>query len=147
VQRAKAALARIGPPQVSGCRARFDATLRSNLDHSDLARALAVVGFTQPYLRAAMRRLGEISPDGVVVLADGTAYRTAIPLELEAAQSQASDVRGYLVMLRSFVDALEPEPYRRETFRGLVAPEVVPSSFDALMAAAEAAEQSCLASR
>jgi hypothetical protein len=145
VQRARAALASIGAERVSGCRAEFDQALRATLDRSDLARALAVKGFTQPYLRAAMKRLGEISPEGAVVLGDGTAYRTAIPLELEAAQSQAADVRGYLALLDSFVAELEPERYRRETLRGLIAPEVSPSAFAGIVAAAEAREQSCRA--
>jgi len=143
VQRARAALARIGREQVSGCRTAFDETLRAKLDRSDLARALAVSGFTQPYLRAAMKRLGELSPDGAVALADGSAYRTAIPLELEAAQSQAADVRGYLAMLDSFVVELEPAAYRRETLRGLVAPEVSPSAFEVVLGQADAAQRRC----
>ncbi len=145
VQRARAALARIGPERVSGCREGFDESLRAKLDPSDLARALAVKGFTQPYLRAAMKRLGEILPDGAVLLTDGTAYRTAIPLELEAAQSQAADVRGYLAMLDSFVAELEPEPYRRETLRGLIGPEVGPAEFAVMVSTAEAVEQRCRA--
>lgn len=143
VARAKAALARIGPERVSGCRLPFDETLRARLDRADLARALAVKSFTQPYLRAAMKRLGEISPDGTVLLLDGTAYRTAIPIELEAAQSQASEVRGFLAMLDSFVAELEPEPYRRETLRGLIAPEVTPASFAVVLSEAEVAQQRC----
>ena len=118
-------------------------SLRAQLDRADLARALAVKSFTQPYLRAAMKRLGEISPGGTVVLTDGTTYRTAIPIELEAAQSQASDVRGFLAMLDSFVAELEPEPYRRETLRGLIAPEVTPASFAVVLSEAEVAQQRC----
>jgi len=143
VQRARAALARIGPESVSGCRMAFDEKLRERLDRSDLARALAVTGFTQPYLRAAMKRLGEISPDGAVLLSDGSAYRTAIPLELEAAQSQAADVRGYLAMLDRFVSELEPEAYRRETLRGLIAPEVAPSAFEVVLTEADTAQRRC----
>ena len=147
VQRAQAALARIGAQQVSGCRLSFDDTLRARLDRSDLARALAVTGFTQPYLRAAMRRLGELSPEGAVVLTDGASYRTAIPLELEAAQSQAAEVRGYLAMLDSFVSELEPPEYRRETLRGLIAPQLTPSAFDAVLAEADVAQQRCATGR
>jgi hypothetical protein len=146
VRRAREALARIDFPQVSGCALRFDETLREQLEPSALARALAPGGaFTDPYLRAAMKRLGEVSPDGAVVLADGTAYRTAIPLELAAAISQAGEVRGYLAMLRQFVAELEPEAYRRETLRGLVAPEVSPASFEAMVGAGERSERECLA--
>jgi hypothetical protein len=143
VQRAREALARIGPERVGGCRVEFDQALRQALDRSDLAKALAVKGFTQPYLRAAMRRLGEISPDGAVTLTDGSVYRTAIPLELEAALSQAADVRGYLALLDAFVTELEPEPYRDETLRGLIAPEVTPSAFEVQLATARMAEQRC----
>ena len=147
VQRARAALARLEPQHVSGCAARFDGALREQLDPSELARALAMKGaFTDPYLRAAMKRLGEVSPDGAVVLGDGTIYRTSIPIELVAAASQAAEVKGYLALLRRFVAELEPSPYRRETLRGLIAPEVSPAGFEAMMDEAEAAEQRCFAS-
>jgi hypothetical protein len=147
VQRARAALARLEPQHVSGCAVHFDRALREQLDPSELARALAMKGaFTDPYLRAAMKRLGEVSPESEVVLVDGTVYRTWIPLELAAAASQAAEVKGYLVLLRRFVAELEPAPYRRETLRGLIAPEVSPAGFDTMMDEAEAAEQRCLAS-
>jgi hypothetical protein len=147
VRRAREALARVEPQHVSGCTARFDATLREQLEPSALARALTPRGsFTDPYLRAAMKRLGEISPAGEVVLADGSAFRTSIPLELAAASSQAAEARGYLALLRRFVAELEQEPYRRETLRGLVAPEVSPAHFDAMLDEAEAAERRCFAS-
>jgi hypothetical protein len=147
VQRARAALARVEPRHVSGCAARFDGALREQLEPSALARALAPQGaFTDPYLRAAMKRLGEVSPGGAVVLTDGTTYRTSIPLELVAAASQAADAMGYLALLRCFVAELESPPYRRETLRGLIAPEVSPAGFEAMMDEAEAAEQRCFAS-
>jgi hypothetical protein len=90
-----------------------------------------------------MKRLGEISPDGAVALADGTRFRTEVPLELAAASSQAEEVHGYLAMLRAFVAELEPAEHRRETLRGLVAPEVSPAAFVPLLEAAEAAERAC----
>ena len=49
-------------------------------------------------------------------------------------------------MLRSFVGQLESEPYRRDTLRGLVAPEVGPAEFDRMIDRAKSAERSCLAS-
>ena len=147
VQRARAALARVEPQHVSGCAARFDGALREQLEPSELARALAPRGaFTDPFLRAAMKRLGEVSPAGAVVLTDGTIYRTSIPLELVAAASQAAEVMGYLALLRRFVAELESSPYRRETLRGLIAPEVSPAGFEVMMDEAEAAEQRCFAS-
>lgn len=144
VQRARQALARIEPSDVSGCAQRFDAELRGQLDRSALARALTPQGsFQDPYLRAALKRLGELSPGGTVTLVDGTKYRTTIPLELSAASSQAGEVLGYLAMLRSFVAELEAEPHRRATLRGLVAPEVGPAEWERMIDRAEQAEQRC----
>jgi hypothetical protein len=146
VQRAQAALRRIGPEAVSGCAQEFDAALREQLDPSALARALAPTGgFTDPYLRAALKRLGEISPDGELALVDGSRFRASIPIELSAAASQADEVRGYLAMLRRFVAELEPESDRRESLRGLIAPELGVAGFDTVMNAAELREQQCLA--
>jgi hypothetical protein len=144
VQRARRALARIEPSDVNGCAQRFDAELREQLDASALARALTPHGsFQDPYLRAALKRLGELSPGGQVTLVDGTKYRTSIPLELSAASSQAGDVLGYLAMLRSFVTELEAAPYRRATLRGLVAPEVGHEEWERMIDRSEAAEQRC----
>jgi hypothetical protein len=120
--------------------------LRQRIEPSALARALAPRGsFTDPYLRAAMKRLGEVSPGGAVVLTDGTGFRTSIPLELAAASSQASEVTGYLALLRRLVEELEAEPHRRETLRGLIAPELSPAEFETALDEAEVAERSCLA--
>ncbi len=146
VQRAHAALARVRVADVSGCALRYEETLRKKLDAAGLARALTPSGsFTDPYLRAAMRRLGAVSPGAAVVLADGTTYRTDLPIELSAASSQAAEVRGYLALLRRFVTELEDKSYRRETLRGLIAPEVGPSDFDAILDESEVAERLCLA--
>lgn len=143
VARSRAALARVSRADVTGCALVFDEVLREALDHAALARALAPTGaFTDPYLRAALRRLGELSPDGVVTLVDGTRYRTATPLELSAAAAQAAEVRGYLALLRAFVTKLEPA-YRRGGLRGLIAPERPPDAFDAAVDAAELREQRC----
>ena len=144
VRRARAALARVQTSDVAGCAERFDAELRSQLDPSALARALTPVGsFQDPYLRAALKRQGELSSDGSVRLVDGTKYDTSIPLELSAASSQSAEVIGYLAMLRSFVAELEAAPYRSSTLRGLVAPEVVPSDWERMLERSRAAEASC----
>lgn len=144
VNRARAALARIDRGDVTGCNAVFDEALRAELDREALARALAPRGeFTDPFLRVALKRLGEVSPGGVIRLEDGSEYRPAIPLELGAAALQAASARGYLALLRSFVEQLEPEPYRRESLRGLVAPEMDPVSFGKALTAARAAETAC----
>lgn len=146
VRRARAALADVRSQDVSGCAARYDESLRENIDHSALARALAPKGaFTDPYLRAAMKRLGEVAPDEAITLEDGTKFRAAIPLELSAAASQAAEAKGYLALLRRFVALLEPPDERRETLRGLIAPEVGSSSFAEIIDQAERRERECLA--
>ena len=69
----------------------------------------------------------------------------AAPIELAAAGNQASEARGYLVLLRQFVAELELAPHRRETLRGLVAPEVGTARFAEILERAEARERNCLA--
>jgi hypothetical protein len=146
VQRAQAALREIPAGAVTGCAQEFDASLHEQLDPSALARALAPSGgFSDPYLRAALKRLGELSPDGELTLLDGTRFHAAIPIELSAAASQAAEVKGYLVLLREFVARLEPASDRRESLRGLIAPELGVASFAAVMDKAELREQTCLA--
>ena len=91
-----------------------------------------------------MRRLGEISPDdGIVQFGAGTAYRPTVPIELEAALSQAAEARGFLALLRQFVLELEAPEHRRETLRSLIAPELDPMSFGVIMDKAEQAERNC----
>jgi hypothetical protein len=146
VERSRAALARIAPGDVSGCAADFDAALRAGLDPEQLARALAPrATFTDPLLRAALRRLGEVSPGGAIELVDGTRYRASNPLELAAAASDPAQARGYLALLRRLVAELEPEEHRREALRGLVAPELPRPAFDAALDAAESRERACKA--
>ncbi len=144
VERARSALSRIRSSDVVGCAAAFDATLRSELDPEQLARALAPRGsFTDPLLRAALKRLGEVSPEGAIELADGTRYRSGIPLELAAAASEPAQAKGYLALLRRLVGELEAPAHQREALRGLVAPELAPSSFAVAVDRAEASERSC----
>lgn len=143
VRRAREALARIRPEQVTGCARVFDDALRERLDAEALARALAPRGtFTDPYLRAAMKRLAEISPGGRVQMLDGSTF-TSSPIELSAAMSQAAQARGYLALLRAFVREIEVQNGRRDTLRGLIAPEVPPAAFAEALDAAERREASC----
>ena len=143
VRRAREALARIRPEQVTGCARVFDDALREQLDAEALARALAPRGtFTDPYLRAAMKRLAELSPGGRVQMLDGSAF-TSSPIELSAAMSQAAQARGYLALLRAFVREIEVENGRRDTLRGLIAPEVPPAAFAEALQTAERREASC----
>ena len=145
---AQAALSRLEPEHVTGCKLDFDRTLHSLLDSGALSRALTAKGdFTDPYLRAAMRRLGEVSPDeGVVEFSGGIVYRPTVPIELEVALSQAADAKGFLALLWQFVSELEAPPHRRATFRSLVAPEMDPLSFGVIMDEAEESRRSCVAS-
>jgi hypothetical protein len=149
VAAAQAALARITSDDVSGCRLAFDTALRESLDRGSLSRALTPKGaFTDPYMRAAMRRLGEVSAnDGQVEFDGGLVYRPTVPIELEVSLSQAAEARGYLALLRAFVRELEASEYRRETLRSLIAPELDSLSFGEVVDKAFAKERECAASR
>ncbi len=144
VKNARSALANLGPAAVSGCAARFDTVLRSTIDPSSLSRALAPKGaFTDPYLRAAMKRLGEVSPGGVITMMDGSKFNPASSIELAAAMSQPGEAKGYLALLRAFVNRIESGEHRDETLHGIVAPELASSKFKAALDQAAAAERSC----
>jgi len=144
VARVRSALDRIGPADVAGCAGAFDAGLRAALDPEQLARALAPRGhFTDPVLRAALRRLGEVSPGGAIELTDGTSYRASVALELAAAASEPAQAKGYLALLRRLVAELEAPPRRSEALRGLVAPELPLAAFDEAVDAAEGLERAC----
>lgn len=147
VQHARAALAAVSSADVTGCAGVFDQTLRRSLDPAALARAISPDGsFTDPYLRAAMKRLGEVSPGGRIHMLDGTAYDSSRPIELAAAMSEPASAEGYLALLRAFVRHLEPPAYRVDTLKGLVAPEIDAKAFAEKLRHAEAAESSCSAS-
>jgi hypothetical protein len=143
VRRAREALARIGPSDVTGCNRAFDEALRQQLDAAALSRALAPRGaFTDPYLRAAMKRLAEVSPGGRIEMMDGSSF-TGSPLELAAAMSQAAQAKGYLALLRAFVREIETPANRQDTLRGLIAPESSSAGFAEALGAAEQRESSC----
>jgi hypothetical protein len=143
VRRAREALARIRPEDVTGCALVFDDALRAKLDAESLARAVSPRGtFTDPYLRAAMKRLAEVSPGGRVQMLDGATF-TSSPIELSAAMSQAAQAKGYLALLRAFVRETEGAGGHRDTLRGLVAPEIPPPAFAEALGSAERRESSC----
>jgi hypothetical protein len=144
VAHAQQALRTVAPTDVLGCATAFDDGMRNALEPAQLARALSPRGaFTDPYLRAAMKRLGEVTPGGRIQMLDGSEYAPHNPLELSAAMIQASHARGYLALLRRFVALLEPAEQRRVALRSLVAPDLGVAAFDAAMDAAEAAEAAC----
>jgi len=138
------ALGRIHPEDVSGCALEFDRSLRSQLEAEALSRALAPSSsFLDPVLEAALKRLGELSPDGVIALTDGARFRPSIPLELSAASVQSAQAVGYLVVLRKFVAELEASIDQRNTLRGIIAPERTNTDFDTIIEAAEDSERRC----
>jgi hypothetical protein len=140
VDRARGALGSIGNGDVTGCAASFDAALRRKLDREQLSRALSPRGdFTDPYVRAALRRLGEVSPGGMIHMEDGSSFRPDVPIELAAAATQAASAKGFLALLRAWVRVLEPAPYRSDALRSLVAPEMDRASFVKALGAANAA--------
>jgi len=59
--------------------------------------------------------------------------------------SRAGEARGYLVLLWQLVGRIEGESYREETFRSLIAPELDPQSFRAILEKAQAGEKECQA--
>jgi len=148
IERSREALARILAADVTGCAELFDRVVREELDAEQLARALdARNRHLERYVRAAMERLGQVSPGRQVRLIDGTRFDVSVPIELAAAASQASLVVGYLALLRGFVNGLEPPDFQRSTLKGIVAPEISGARFDAIMDLAEAREHRCAAGR
>jgi hypothetical protein len=143
-RRAVDGLAAIRPEAVSGCALRFDAALREGLEATDLARALTPsADFIDPVLRAALRRLAELSAEGELRLSDGTRLHPDVPLEFEAALGQAHEVEGFLALLRAFAAQIARAGERTRVLRGLVAPESDQSSFEERTADAERSEQEC----
>jgi len=145
VEAALVALAALRPADVSGCRLVFDETLREGLAPGELARALRPRGaFTDRYLRAGMRRLGEVSVDGVVDFTDGSSLRPGSPIELEMAISNAAIAKGYLALLDAFVTRLERDEARRSSaFKSLVAPELPAAEFEVLLERARDRQSDC----
>ena len=104
VETAIESFASLSDSDVQGCALTFEGALRDELESGALARALRPSGsFTDRFLREAMRRLGELSPDGSIEFSDGTRLEPKDPIELELAMSTASGARGYLALLRSSI--------------------------------------------
>jgi hypothetical protein len=144
VARIRDLLSRMQPTQVTDCALEFEAQLRSELDPEALERTSALDGsYRDRFTRAALKRLGELSPGGVIRLQDGSRWRGWLPLELEAAALRAGSAFGYLALLRSVVEGLEPEPLRRPVLRGLTAPDLPAVRFDEILDAAERRERAC----
>jgi hypothetical protein len=142
--RSDAALNRVQRSDVSGCALDFDRSMRSQLDSEALSRALAPSSsFLDRHFRSALQRLGELSPDGLITLVDGSKFRPSITLDLAAASAQSAEAIGFLSLLRAFIAELEPSELRRNALRGLIAPELDSERFDAIIEAAEDLERRC----
>jgi hypothetical protein len=138
------ALNRVQRSDVFGCALDFDRSMRSQLDSEALSRALAPSsGFLDRHFRSARQRLGELSPDGLITLIDGSKFRPSIPLDLAAASAQSAEAIGFLSLLRSFIAELETSEHRRNALRGVIAPELGSERFDAMIEIAEDLEQRC----
>lgn len=141
----KTALLNVTQNDVIDCAFAFEDGLREGLTLDALNRALAPRGeFTDPYLQAAMKRLGEVSPGKVIATQDGSQLNPDHVLELTLAMSQPAQARGYLAFLRSFSRHLEGQSGWRSTFRGLIAPEIGTSTFNEILDRAMARERSCM---
>jgi hypothetical protein len=138
------ALNRIRRSDVFGCALDFDHSMRSQLDSEVLSRALAPSSsFLDRHFRLALQRLGELSPDGLIALVDGSKFRPSNTLDLAAASAQSAEAIGFLSLLRAFIIELEPSEYRRNALRGVIAPELNSERFDAIVEAAEDFERRC----
>lgn len=143
--RSSDALNRVQRSDVFGCALDFDRSARSQLDSEALSRALAPSSsFLDRHLRSALQRLGELSPDGLITLIDGSKFRPSIPLDLTAASAQSAEAIGYLSLLRAFISELEPSEHRRNALRGVIAPELDRESFHAIVDVAEDLERRCV---
>ena len=145
VQRATTGLAELEVNAVQGCALLLDESIREQLDLGDLARALRPSGsFTDRYVRAAMRRMAELSPGGVVTFVDGSQLRPDSPLELEMALGNAAGAKGFLSLRPAFGAKIETtEEARLESLRSLLAPEMSASKFGEVLSSAGARELSC----
>jgi hypothetical protein len=142
--RARDALAGIQRADVFGCALAFDRSMRAQLEPAGVARSLASAAtFIDSDLRAALKRLGEISPHGVIEITDGSIFRPSVPIELSAGMTRSAEAVGYLALLRKFVANLEAPGDRLRVLHGIIAPEQSRSRFDAMVEIAESLEQRC----
>jgi hypothetical protein len=142
--RSREALHRVRRSNVFGCALDFDRSMRSQLDSEALSRALAPSSsFLDRHLRSALQRLGELSPDGLITLVDGSKFRPSIPLDLAAARAQSAEAIGFLSLLRAFIAEMELPEHRRNALRGVIAPELDGEHFDAIVEIAEDLERRC----
>jgi hypothetical protein len=121
--------------------------MRNRLDASQLARALGASARDgdAAFRHEAMRRLGALSRDGVVRSLLGATYHVDQEIEALAASSMASEILGYLALVRSAVAALTSPAHRSETLRGSIAPEVSVADWRVIADESDRAEGACRA--
>ncbi len=113
---------------------------------SSLARGFAPTGrFVDAIHRAALRRLGELAPDGLVELSDGTRFDPTHPIEADFVLGRAADARGYLALLAAFVRSVATDGSGDRALAALIAPGLAASDVTAAIASGREAEASCRA--
>ena len=131
---------------LGACEGPYDRALRDALTDRELAGRLG--RDDHPYratLRAALRRLAEVSPDAVLHTVHGEQIAPASPLEFELAWSRSAEIEGYLGWLGVLAERLDPDDRGALALRSLIAPDWSAARFHALLASAQSARESCRA--
>jgi hypothetical protein len=126
------------------CGGRYERALREELTERELATRLG--RDDHPYratLRAALRQLAQVSPDGTLHTTTGASLSPHTPLEFELAWSQSADIEGYLTWLHELALRINPTDDGALAFRSLVAPDWSTARFDQLLASAASARGEC----
>jgi hypothetical protein len=134
--------------QLEVCDDSYDRALRDALSERELSGLLG--RDDHPYratLRAALRRLAAVSPEGSLHTVHGETIVPGTPLEFELAWSRSAEIEGYLSWLASLSERLEPEDGGALALRSLLAPSWSPGRFDGLLDTARSARRSCREAR
>ncbi len=134
IERLRSALRKMTETTRGSCARAFESILRSELDERALLQSLGRDDHAErAALRAALRRMTEVTKERTLQLLSGTRLRAASPLEFELAWTRRTEVQGYLDWLHDFAALVEPDDAGSRAFRGLVAPTWRPSAFDELL--------------
>ncbi len=143
-ERLLAAVASMEAPSGDVCQGAWEQALRVELSDRELSGLLG--RDDHPYratLRAALRRLAELSPDRTLHTTGGTALVSGSPLEFELAWSRSAEIDGYLRWLHDVAQRIEPEDEGTRAFRSMVAPGWEVGRFDRLLASARTGLEQC----
>lgn len=145
-EQARAGLARLGPDAVDSCARQFEQKLRQDTPASSLARAFAPTGrFLDTIHRAALRRLAELSHDGLVEVADGARFDPMRPIEADLAMGRAGEILGYLAVLDAFVGEVATADEANQVLASLIAPDLPVPEMMVAIREARFVEQACRA--